>query len=1613
MKHLYWLLRLGLLLAGMAAWQYAFAQTYCTPTSTCGSGGDGLVSVRLGTNQLSLNNGCPASGGYNSFTLASVTVTPGTSYPISGTFTGSNYDQDVSIWIDVNKDGIFTTDEQVYKLSQQVLTSFSGTITIPAGISPGTLRMRIRICDSGVPENPCTNTSYGETEDYILTAGIPTTYSPYTSLIGPYSARLNWNNLGTATSYDVQWRPAGGNYTLINGISSTTYALTGLTTATTYEWQMRPANTTTWIGGPVTFITQYPCTNTPTLSEYSITSKSANISWSFYNQDYPNQTYDLQIQVTGTTSWSTLATSTTLTSYNLTNLTPGTSYTYRVRAACSDYTTRTFLTLPCAAPTSQQSDFITSSSVRLQWYENDPASNLYTIRFWKTSTPSSVSSITGITGVQYTNYYFLTGLTNSTQYSWTLQKQCTGTVSAPNSPTSTFTTACNIPTNLSSGYIGRNSARLSWYSNGPLVTYDVQIRVTGASAWSLISGVSSNTTSTYTDLSLNNLSVNTAYEWQVRTNCGGGITSAYTAIRSFTTTCATPSAPSLVYNGASYDRAALYLYTNNLNTPHELQYRPVGTTAWSSVTINVGNAGSTSPASYTLTDLATGTTYQVQLRAQCGVGSTSPFSSTSSFQTLNCRPVTNLQVNNIALNSARLSWYGDYQNPAGAIYELQYRPVNTPVWTTVSSLSFANYYSPVYSLTALTSNTTYEWQVRAFCTSTGSSTYTTGSTFRVECISPTYLSHNVGFNTAQLSWSGPSGASFEVQWQQQGSSEWNSVTTTNYYYQLTNISGVYNWRVRSVCTPTESSTFAGPMSFTTICNAPSYISVNNISSYAAQANWQAITGNPAYTIRWRQLNTANWNNIDDLTRNSEFITGLLNATAYEVQAAAKCSAIQSSTYTTSYTFITGCSAPNSLNQTASYDSPTTARQLQWSGITGTSYVVEWQQQGMSVWNISPVLNQFSYQSFNYTLYGLTQGVGYNWRVKTVCADGLSSDYSNGASFTLTCNTAPPTTYNSTPTWSKAYVYWSGSSLVPPYELRWRPVSGTVWNMATELTSSSFNMDSLTGNTAYEWQVRVLCPLSATTSFGPSQTFATSCQPATNPYVCGVSNSIAKLSWYGPDDASFVIQWRQKNTTNWNIINSINTTSFTLTGLNTATAYEWQVQTVCGAISSTTFSNPVSFTTSCISPTYLDAYAQQCNYVSLYWNGCSGGISRYDLRYRTAANPDNWTTLSNLTTTSQYIYSLQPNTTYIWQVRTRCSENESSPFSQTATFTTPACTGGNCDPATNSYEYGITSTAAGLSWSGTGPFNVQYRQGYTSTWSSLTANYGTILSNLTADTPYDWRVQSLCSGNGTSAFSQIDFFRTVCNIPFNPQVSTYGLTPTSARLSWDNFVGTSQFEIQWRQQGASGWNTISNVMTASYSLTGLNSNTAYEFRVKTLCNGGGSSAYSHAVPFQTACSKPTSALTRSITRTSAIFSWYISTSGSPQIELQYRAFNTDIWTTVITVSTSYTATDLLPNTAYEWRLRTLCTGNPSPYLPVLTFQTPADVAPPCLSMVSIKNGNWDDPSVWSCNRIPNNTDLVLLKHTVVIPENQTARALRVTFDNGARLLYQTNSRLLIP
>lgn len=64
----------------------------------------------------------------------------------------------------------------------------------------------------------------------------------------------------------------------------------------------------------------------------------------------------------------------------------------------------------------------------------------------------------------------------------------------------------------------------------------------------------------------------------------------------------------------------------------------------------------------------------------------------------------------------------------------------------------------------------------------------------------------------------------------------------------------------------------------------------------------------------------------------------------------------------------------------------------------------------------------------------------------------------------------------------------------------------------------------------------------------------------------------------------------------------------------------------------------------------------------------------------------------------------------------------------------------------------------------------------------------------------------------------------------------------------------------------------------------------------------------------------------------------------------------------------------------------------------------------LEIYSLKNGSWNDQTLWSVERLPLLGEQVRLKHLITIPASFLALGSRLLYDQASKLIYATGGRL---
>ncbi len=408
--------------------------------------------------------------------------------------------------------------------------------------------------------------------------------------------------------------------------------------------------------------------------------------------------------------------------------------------------------------------------------------------------------------------------------------------------------------------------------------------------------------------------------------------------------------------------------------------------------------------------------------------------------------------------------------------------------------------------------------------------------------------------------------------------------------------------------------------------------------------------------------------------------------------------------------------------------------------------------------------------------------------------------STGAALTINPACAPPGSLTET-------MYASGQTDLNwqtltgrSYVVQWKQQTAANW---TTLPTQSWATATLTGlvlGQTYQWRVAATCANSLSSAFSPTRTFSFSCLMPAN-VTEQITQNLANLRWDGETNTSYLVRWRQAGTTTWNNV-SAPFGGYTIPGVVSGRAYEWQVSSVCSNSTASSFTPLRSFTVTCSPPLvyeYVDDITSASAWVS--WRTLAG--QQYRVRWR-VASAATWTTLNWVTTDTQSLTGLPGGQAIEWQVQTRCSDASESGFSSGSFFTT------SC-PVPVVSGVGATSALIQLAPVNAKEFFLYYRKAGTPFYSFIyLPNNGLTtyaLKDLQYNTAYEVALAQTCQNNSRTGQSAPASFTTVnCA---TPDVLSLSGPPTAIYGQSTTLVATLAGQSPW-----------SLVLSSGESFTGL-------------------------------------------------------------------------------------------------------------------------------------------------------------------------------------------------
>ncbi|RYF78518.1 MAG: hypothetical protein EOO39_01235 [Cytophagaceae bacterium] len=1378
--------------------------------------------------------------------------------------------------------------------------------------------------------------SPGDTSAFSSPSSFKTVcYTPlnlYTNDVTYQSARLTWYGGTYGASYEVYWRPAGAaNWTSALSSTNTFLVLTGLTNETSYEWKVRTICSVTAMSAfssPVIFRTNCSQPYSPITSIVAV--DGAELRWT---NPYGVYTSDVRWRAAGSANWTDVPNLNSA-DYGLSMLAPNTTYEWQVRAACSAtdksaYIGSTLFTTSCTVPLNPGTSGIGYNQATLTWTAKSSANLQY----------RAAGSANWATLTNVTSPYALTGLSVNVIYEWRVATACTEGITSDYTSTQLFTTRCNAPMYTESRMNGTSDGfQCIWYGLETGAVYEVQWRVAGSTTWTVVPGV---TQGQYT---ISPITFNTTYEWRVRRACTATDFSDFTPTATYTPVC--PSAyPSYFYQKTTTSGELNWSSNGAASGTYEIQWRVTGSANWATVT-----GLTTSP--YTLTGLVSGVAYEWRVRRLCTPPTGSDFSSSSSF-TLQCNQPSYFSANAISTTTASLNWYGN--SSIYPPYDVNYRPVGQSTW-----LSLTNLPTSAVSLSGLTPNTTYEWQVRANC-STGNTPFGATQTFLPQCGGPQTnlaVESYSGIGEVKVRWDGQTGpASYEIQYRETGTTAWltklvpaaeieqSSVPGSGLkrytFYGLT-VGRTYEWRVKAICENVSSFYFDGP-AFNTNCRFDGFLS----SGYQPDnsrfvVTWNTLASTDTYEVQWRPQGTPTWLTEQGITGSAFIFTNLQPGLIYEYTVQRVCSAASKSAilnnnqimrYQTPSSVQITARSGNSINVNWTYQSATAEE------LTRTAFTIQYRVSGTGSWTLVnvPANSAISqYPALSFPLTGLATGVSYEVQIRAEYSPQIISDYSYSTYYTLSCPSVySPQTVVGT---SSARLSWYANASGTAAQLQWRQAGSQVWTTVSVPgfaygTAPFYLLTGLAANITYEWRVATDCGGGFLSAFTEVQSFMTGCtlSTASTLYTTGVNATSANLNWsyYTGFLGTSIVQYRPLNSVTWMDVDAQTRTSLPLTGLAVNTVYEARIRSVCQGGQAWVVSSTTQFQTACRGISNSSASSIQARSARLIWTA-DAPVTIQWRQFGTTI----WSEVAGAT--SPYDLSgLTPNTSYEIRFQTVCSPTSVSPYSDVYVFTTASLNASSLNVQVG--NTGMQEATLYVTSPGNAAYRVQWRVAGATNWvnSGLLTGSSYLLQNLTPGTAYEARVEQ--PGGGSPVYSYVVQFNTYC-----PQLTSTAVTTVAAQaaiLSWYiNKPGPVQ--VQWRTGGATSW--ITTTFPASggpFSLTGLIPATSYEWRAAPACNGL-SPVYSPVNTFRTPalCQAPADPYSYNVNPSSATLSWY-AYSMPAQFTIRYRPAGTTTWFTKTATNSPFVLTGLANNTTYDWGIGVDCgPGTPMTFSTTTRFTT---------------------------------------------------------------------------
>jgi len=459
--------------------------------------------------------------------------------------------------------------------------------------------------------------------------------------------------------------------------------------------------------------------------------------------------------------------------------------------------------------------------------------------------------------------------------------------------------SCIDPNTLTATNITSTSANLGWTQIGSTSVWDIEWSTAGFTPTG-----TPTTTGVANPTNLTGLTPNTAYEFYVRADCGGGSTSLWTGPYAFSTLPNSVSVP----------------YTQDFEGGSLADFG-ISTAAESAITLDAGSNCAGNNSLYFTGNTGTGFAGSSTSGTATDAWVTNVSHHAQSILNVDASAVTNSLILTFDLKQEfsygpTYSWFRVLVN--GTQVSADYNPTTTDTDPCATqTIDLTAYIGTTFTLAFQSS---MKYNNAEGNSSQGDNAFLDNiSITEVTCFAPTALTAtNITATSADLGWTNATATTWDIEWSTAGFTPTGTPTitgTTTNPHALTGLTATtaYEFYVRADCGGGDMSAWVGPFSFTTTvsCVAPTALTATNITATSADLGWTNATAT-TWDIEW---STAGFTptgtpTITGTTTNPHALTGLTATTAYEFYVRADCgSSDGTSTWTGPFSFTTMCVAP--------------------------------------------------------------------------------------------------------------------------------------------------------------------------------------------------------------------------------------------------------------------------------------------------------------------------------------------------------------------------------------------------------------------------------------------------------------------------------------------------------------------------------------------------------------------------------------------------------------------------------------------------------------------------------------------------------------------------------